>query len=129
MLENIIITTILFSLSETSDDKKRIKMILNGLPNPGRLAEIINSHREEIARACKDSLIELDEAFEGSLILHLFVQQRLFYSDSELHKEIDSFLEIVFTAISFKPEITTNNYIVILNDGKLWHRNATLRFC
>lgn len=94
-------------------------MVLNGLPNPARLAEIINSHREEIAIACKDSLIELEEASEGSLVLHLVVQRRLFQSDDKLHTQIDRFLETLFTVISVKPEFTSNNYILILLDGKV----------
>lgn len=116
---------IFFQLSEKLDDTKGINKVLNGISNPARLAEIINSKLEEIAMACKDSLIKLDEAFEGSLILHLVVQQRLFPSDSKLQTEIDLFLIFFFTAISVKPEFTSNNYLLILLDGKVWCNNAT----
>lgn len=94
-------------------------MVLNGLTNTANLAEIINSRLEEINLACKDCLIELDEASEGSLILYLEVQNEIFQSDDLFHGKMDSFVKILFEVISFKPEISIYSYILILHDGKL----------
>lgn len=93
-------------------------MVINGLTYPGNLADIINSRLEEINLACKDCLIELDEASEGSLILYLEVQNEIFQSDDLFHLKMDSFVKILFEVISFKPEISIYSYILILHDGK-----------
>ncbi|CAC5406530.1 unnamed protein product [Mytilus coruscus] len=104
------------NLREKMDGTVRLKMVLVGTANPANLADNINSHREEIGLQCKDFLIDLDKASEGSLILYLEVQKRVFQSDSLLHAEMDRFLEIVFKVISFNPEITISSHILIIHD-------------
>lgn len=109
------------------DGKVQLKLIVVGTENPASLKDKINSNCAEIRMQCKDCLIKLDKASEGSLILYLEVQKKVFESDSHFHAEMDLFLEIVFRVIDFMPIISIASYIVIIHDGKILYIQQHLK--